>query len=1265
MSGSTTPSITGSPSEEDLLREIAAAPAARPAALDVTAEGALRGSDRFTIRRCLGRGGFGTVYEAHDLDRAATVALKVLHRADPRALYLFKQEFRAARELYHPGLVQLYELFADGDRWYFTMELVRGASLVEHLRAAATSDDPTPALGPTCDAMLSLCEALGALHAAGKVHRDIKPQNALVTPEGRVVLLDFGLLHEVAGDGAAPSDVAGTPDYMSPEQAAGLPLTPASDLYSAGAILFEVLTGSPPFTGPVGVVMARKQREDGPAPSTLVADLPSDLDDLCRDLLRLRPEDRPALDAVKARLAHLRGEHARATATSLAPPAPLIGRSEHAATLRAAFDESARGRAVAVLCHGSSGVGKSTLCRAFLRDLDRAEPGVVVLSGRCFEHEQIPFKAVDGVVDALSRHVGRLPPPEAAALLPRDAFALRRIFPVLEQVPAFRTAPERDVAGPQHLQRAAFGALRELLQRLADRRRVVLHIDDLQWSDLDSVGLLVEVLRPPDAPPLLLCASCRDDDAEAAPVVAALRSLGAEGALVVHDLPVGELSFEASLSLARSLLPSVPDPLVRRVAEESRGNPLHLRELAVHAESGGIPTIEEAIARHVARLPPRARRLLELVCLAGQPLERAAAHAALDAVFTDPSDAPAAPAADLRPSFAPPPPSAPSDLSEPRALATLRAERLLRARTTSSAEHLVPYHDRVRESVVDLLPPEARRAHHLDLARALELCTSAPSREPERLMAHYARAGEPARAARYAVTAARKAHAALAFARAAHLYEQALSSGTLPEEEARSLRPMLADACAAAGRLRDAARAYQSAAAETQGEEALRLTRLAMEQLILSRDLAAGMALATRHLQQAQIRLPTRTWIVLLALLFLRLRLALRGLRFRERPEDQVPAALLARIDLTAPVATTLGLLDPLRGAHLFTLHLLDTLRAGERNRLANALGIEAYLRATSGRHAGAARLMARAKALCAQGVTKEVEALTDMGEAGVLLEAGTFREALSRMRAAGDRLREHCPGKHWAADVARIGELRALWMLGDLRALSAMLPEVLRDAQDRGSLLLTAIARFAGGLVALCQGRPRGAEDALRALRDRPAEEPLRDHLVELELSVFLALHAGRPDEAVSLVRSRSRELERSRLFGGQQQRILVATLRATAALVAHDLDPSSSHLRAAVRETRRLLREQVPHAAGPGLLLRGLVQLRRGAKAEAAALLAEAESTLTANGMRLYAACVQFRRGRLLEASEGQSLVAEAETWMSAQGIPHPDRVCAMLAP
>src|SRR4029077_13665730 len=128
-----------------------------------------------------------------------------------------------------------------------------------------------------------LSEGVCALHQAGKLHCDLKPSNVLVERTGRVVILDFGLV--VEGDAVAHADdafLAGTPEYMSPEQVSGLGLSPASDWYSVGVMLFEALTGRRPFRGSVREILDHKRWRDPPAPTDLVSDLPRDLDDLCR-----------------------------------------------------------------------------------------------------------------------------------------------------------------------------------------------------------------------------------------------------------------------------------------------------------------------------------------------------------------------------------------------------------------------------------------------------------------------------------------------------------------------------------------------------------------------------------------------------------------------------------------------------------------------------------------------------------------------------------------------------------------------------------------------------------------------------------------------------------------------------------------------------------------------------------------------------------------------------------------------------------------------
>src|SRR6185436_6763712 len=213
---------------------------------------------RFRVMRRLGAGGMGVVYEVHDRVRDEVVALKTLLRSSAADLYRLKREFRSLADVAHPNLVCLYELFVEEEQCFFTMELVRGASFVDYARGTDRAHRSDDRLVP---AFRQLIEGVSALHRRGKLHRDIKPSNILVTPEGRVVILDFGLIAELlpqhAGDVSDAS--GGTPAYMSPEAGSGAPPSEASDWYGVGVTLYEALTGISPFAGTFHDVLLRKR----------------------------------------------------------------------------------------------------------------------------------------------------------------------------------------------------------------------------------------------------------------------------------------------------------------------------------------------------------------------------------------------------------------------------------------------------------------------------------------------------------------------------------------------------------------------------------------------------------------------------------------------------------------------------------------------------------------------------------------------------------------------------------------------------------------------------------------------------------------------------------------------------------------------------------------------------------------------------------------------------------------------------------------------
>ena len=159
----------------------------------------------------------GVVYEVHDRVRNEVVALKTLLRARPADIYRLKREFRSLADVAHPNLVSLYELIVDDADCFFTMELVHGVNLVEYVRGSRRPRRSAPSA--LRHVFRQLVEGIGALHRKGKLHRDIKPSNILVTPDGRVVILDFGLASDVVPDDAAVGEsLAGTPAYLAPER---------------------------------------------------------------------------------------------------------------------------------------------------------------------------------------------------------------------------------------------------------------------------------------------------------------------------------------------------------------------------------------------------------------------------------------------------------------------------------------------------------------------------------------------------------------------------------------------------------------------------------------------------------------------------------------------------------------------------------------------------------------------------------------------------------------------------------------------------------------------------------------------------------------------------------------------------------------------------------------------------------------------------------------------------------------------------------------
>ncbi|HUF59154.1 MAG TPA: Stk1 family PASTA domain-containing Ser/Thr kinase [Actinomycetota bacterium] len=265
---------------------------------------------RYHMVERIAAGGMGEVFRAHDAVLAREVAIKVLHRSlagDPAFVDRFRREARAAAGLAHPNIVNVYDWGAVDGVYYMVMEYVRGPS-VRHLLNEQGRMEPAQAAEILRQTLL----ALGHAHHEGFVHRDMKPENLLVTQEGVVKVADFGLARAYAdGRVTQAGAVTGTVQYLAPEQIRGEPADPRSDLYSLGIVAYELLTGQLPFTGETAMAVAYKHLSDRvPAPSSLLPDLPEELDGFVaaatdRDR-ELRPESadvmRMDLDAIAHQL---------------------------------------------------------------------------------------------------------------------------------------------------------------------------------------------------------------------------------------------------------------------------------------------------------------------------------------------------------------------------------------------------------------------------------------------------------------------------------------------------------------------------------------------------------------------------------------------------------------------------------------------------------------------------------------------------------------------------------------------------------------------------------------------------------------------------------------------------------------------------------------------------------------------------------------------------------------------------------------------------
>jgi len=1286
-------------------------------------DGMPRRLGRYDLVRRIGSGGMGVVYAALDRERGRRVALKTLRKLDPSSLYRLKNEFRAAAGIMHPNLVSLHELVSDGDQWFITMEYVEGVRFSQHVRsdmaegreetehgAAADgvtqADTPQPSGAPILDpsrlrsALIQLVGGVQALHAAGKLHRDLKSSNVLVTRSGRVVILDFGLASDRSPtlvDATLEDGILGTPAYMAPEQAAGRIATAASDWYAVGVMLYEALTGRLPFLGSTLKILAAKQQHDPIPVAQLAPEAPPELTELCAGLLDRDPALRLTGADVLARLGvpwphrplsgpSIRASTTRSTATTTpattpasgpsAPAPALIGRADLLAVLHDAYEATGRGQPVTVYVHGASGIGKTALIDHFLGSLRRGGE-VVLLTGRCYERETVPYKAFDSVVDSLTHYLRRLPQVEAAALMPRDVHELTRLFPVLARVQLVADAPQRVFEGPdqQEARRRAFRGLKELLARIADRHPLVLRIADLQWGDEDSARLLAELLTPPDAPALLVVGSYRSDEAAGSPMLRELQRLyerpGMRGDVRnVFIAPLAHKQAEelALLRMGRSDQAALAE--AARIALESEGNPLFVEELVRHAtlsrRRGDTREIslEQLVFARLDGLPAPARRLLEVVAVAGRPVPQ-------NLVFA----------------------TAGIDGDDHSALGLLRAQHLVRTHGAREADTIECYHDRVRLAVLAQVERATLVEHHQRLAVAFER----EGGDPEVTALHFHAAGLPERAVHFACIAAERAAAALAFNRAAELYRLAhvwaapdaadvasasssassasTSSSASTESGVARLRLLLrrAEVLVLAGRCGEAAPLYLEAARGAAPAAALELRRQAAEQYLVSGHIDEGIQLLRPVLGEVSLSYPPSPSRANMSIITRSTQLSLRGINFRSTAEDAIAPAELLRTDVCLSAGKGLAFVDPVRGYSFVLRGLLLALQTGEPRRVARGLALVGMMMVSRGSANAVSRgttFIREARKIADALGDPYLIALTDIIAGIAEVTLGHWQHSLELLDTGVQLLHDRCAGVAWDISIAQMSAHRGLFMMGHFGELASRSHAWLREAEDAGDLYGEVWAALFSGAALLAGDDPQGARDRIGAALRRWSQDGFHfQHMLALVLETFCDLYEGHSGRAWQRLSEQWAAVEASHILHWQFLRIFGLQVRAAAALAASREQPHAEAvlLAAAERDAAQLDldAEHRRDSSAAAALIRAGIAARTGARVQAIAHLDVAIAGFEAAHMLVYAACALRRKGECIGGLAGAAMIAEADRTMVDHAIVRPRQWTAIYAP
>jgi len=745
---------------------------------------------QYEILELLGEGGMGKVFRARDSQQDRIVALKVLSggpSASEEIRRRFRREAAAGMRLSHPNIVKIFDVGEQEGQFFISMEFVEGKTVRQLLRQSPLKPQEVIDIG------IAVCEALKEAHAAGIVHRDIKSDNLMVTAEGVVKVMDFGIAKvQDASILTQEGTVLGTASYMSPEQAIGEPVDHRSDIFSLGVVFFEALTGQLPFPGDYELAVIYSIVSLEPVDiRTLSKDVPEPLEQVIVKALRKQPQQRyQSVDEMMQDLAKVKAFLEGRLGTVRTPPkliasvdwpkpgerglevtaarrrgfeARLAGRDKEFETLKKLFNQAAQGKGQTAFITGEAGIGKTRL----VQELEKYARTMKVrtLVGRCpFRQGVYPYQAFVEAIRSYFEFEGVTTGKKLEEFIRDRAPELTAQLPVIRVFLNITGKEKVTIESREQL----WDAISHLIVKISQERPFILFIDDLHWADENTLELLHYSARNTLASRLMIIGTYRPEDAlttaegRVHPLLEIQRGMSREGILTIINLE--RLKETDVQEMVWSLFQDSDfgESFYESLHKETEGNPFFVMETLkllkvegiIEKEDGGyrlredyeritIPSkIQDIVMRRIERLGQDEREMLEIGAVEGESFHS-------DTIGS--------------------------------CLGINRIELLRKLQSLERDQHIiypkdkVYYfdHGKIREFLYDALIPELRIEYHGIIGDYLASTYAEDERLSPDIAHHFLEAGAEQKALPFLVTAGERAKAVFANSQAIGFYHKA------------------------------------------------------------------------------------------------------------------------------------------------------------------------------------------------------------------------------------------------------------------------------------------------------------------------------------------------------------------------------------------------------------------------------------------------------------------------------------------------------------